>query len=98
MRRIKPAIRQTAETGHTLHDAGIPVGSAMQNDVSRIGQCFAADFADLGIHSLPMGVNSHKAPRLLRRSDRLPPVTPSRKEMLVYRWGYCHIRFVKIPW
>lgn len=25
----------------------------MQNDVSRIGQCFAAYFADLGIHSLP---------------------------------------------
>lgn len=44
-----------------LKEQGIPVTTAMQNDVNGIAWCLADYMPDLGIHYFSMGQNSHRA-------------------------------------
>lgn len=56
-----------------FHELGIPVQTAMQNDVNGVAWCLADYLPDLGVKYLTVGSNSHRA------------LIPFDKPML-YRW------------
>ncbi len=70
--------------------AGIPVTTAVQNDVNGIAWCLADHFADLGIDYLVMGQHGHKA---LVPFDRPTPFwweSPAGRRVLAFRADHYH--------
>ena len=68
-----------------FNEKGIPVQTAMQNDVNGIGWCMADYFPDLGVKYLIMGEHGHRA----RIPFDLPTAfwweSPSGNRMLAFR-------------
>lgn len=68
-----------------FHNHGIPVKTAMQDDVNGIGWCLADYLPDAGVKYLVMGEHGHRA---LIPFDKPTPfwwISPSGKRMLAYR-------------
>ncbi len=64
---------------------GIPVTSAMQDDVNGIGWCFAEFFPQMGIKYLNMGTHGHRALICFDKPTAFWWESPSGKRMLAFR-------------
>lgn len=64
---------------------GIPVRTAMQDDVTGAAWCLVDDFHDLGIHYLTMGINPDRALRPFDVPTSFWWESPSGNRLLVYR-------------
>lgn len=68
-----------------FRDLGIPVVTAMQNDVNGIGWCLNDFYADLGVKYLNMGTHGHRALIPFDKPTLFWWESPSGKRMLAYR-------------
>lgn len=68
-----------------FRDHGIPVVTAMQNDVNGIGWCLNDYYADLGVKYLNMGTHGHRALIPFDKPTLFWWESPSGKRMLAYR-------------
>ncbi|MBT4398440.1 MAG: glycosyl hydrolase family 38, partial [Bacteroidetes bacterium] len=66
-------------------EAGIPVRSAMQNDVNGIAWCFADYFKDLGVKYLNMGTHGHRALIAFDKPTAFWWESPSGRRTLTFR-------------
>ena len=69
----------------SITEKGIPVTSAMQNDVNGIGWCMNDYFNTLNIKYLNMGTHGHKALISFDNPTAFWWVSPSGKKMLAFR-------------
>ena len=69
----------------TISEKGIPVTSAMQNDVNGIGWCMNDYFNSIDIKYLNMGTHGHKALIAFDNPMAFWWVSPSGKKMLAFR-------------
>ena len=69
----------------TITEKGIPVTSAMQNDVNGIGWCMNDYFNSIDIKYLNMGTHGHKALIAFDNPMAFWWVSPSGKKMLAFR-------------
>lgn len=69
----------------SITEKGIPVTSAMQNDVNGIGWCMNDYFNTLDIKYLNMGTHGHKALISFDNPTAFWWVSPSGKKMLAFR-------------
>ncbi|MCB0547964.1 MAG: hypothetical protein KDD19_10290 [Phaeodactylibacter sp.] len=74
-----------ARTVREFRDRGIPVTSAMQNDVNGIGWCLAEYFHGTGLKYLVMGQHGHRARIPFGMPTAFWWESPSGKRMLAYR-------------
>jgi hypothetical protein len=70
---------------------GIPVKTAMQNDVNGIAWCLADYLPDLGIKYFTMGENGHRALIPFDRATIYKWESPSGKQMYSYRSDHYHM-------
>lgn len=68
-----------------FRNQGIPVKTAMQNDVNGIGWSLADQFADAGIEYLVMGEHSHRALLPFDKPTTFWWESPSGKRVMAYR-------------
>jgi len=68
-----------------FRDAGIPVRSAMQNDINGVPWCLVDYLSGCGINSLTMGQNASRALRPFDRPTTFWWESPSGKRLLVNR-------------
>ncbi len=68
-----------------IKEAGIPVKTAMQNDVNGIGWCFADYFPPLGVKYLNMGTHGHRALIPFDKPTAFWWESPSGNRMLAFR-------------
>ena len=68
-----------------FHEEGIPVLTAMQNDVNGIGWCFADFFPTLGVKYLNMGTHGHRALIPFNHPTPFWWESPSGSRMLTFR-------------
>lgn len=71
-----------------LKELGIPVKTAMQNDVNGIAWCLADYMPDLGIHYFSMGQNSHRALLPFDCPTVFKWESPSGKSSYFYRFDH----------
>lgn len=69
---------------------GIPVHTAMQNDVNGMAWCFADYFPDLGVKYLWMGHHGHRALIPFDKPTLFRWESPSGKEMFAFRADHYH--------
>ena len=74
----------------TLKELGIPVKTAMQNDVNGIAWCLADYMPDLGIKYFSMGENNHRALIPFNRPTIYKWESPSGKSSYSYRTDHYH--------
>lgn len=68
-----------------FREQGMPVVTAMQNDVNGIGWCLCDYFADLGIKYLSMGTHGHRALICFDKPTLFWWESPSGKRVLAFR-------------
>lgn len=68
-----------------FHQAGLPVKTAMQNDVNGIGWCLADYFAGIGVSYLQMGQHGHRARIPFDKPTAFWWESPSGKRILAFR-------------
>jgi len=68
-----------------FRDHGIPVITAMQNDVNGIGWCLNDYYSDMGVKYLNMGTHGHRALIPFDKPTLFWWESPSGKRMLAYR-------------
>lgn len=68
-----------------FHDAGIPVVTAMQDDVNGAAWCITDYLHDIGVRYLTMGQNADRALKPFSVPTPFWWVSPSGKRLLVYR-------------
>ncbi len=68
-----------------FREAGIPVTTAMQNDVNGIGWCFSDFFPETGVKYLNMGTNGHRALICFDKPTAFWWESPSGSRMLAFR-------------
>jgi alpha-mannosidase len=74
-----------------IRKLGLPVQSALQNDVNGAGWCLVDYFSDAGIKYLSMGINKTRS---ILPFDRPTPFwweSPSGKRILAYRADHYHV-------
>ena len=70
---------------------GIPVQSAMQNDVNGIAWCMADYFADIGVKYLSMGINKTRSILPFDKPTAFWWESPSGKRILAFRAAHYHL-------
>ena len=68
-----------------FHELGIPVTTAMQNDVNGVAWCLADYLPDIGVKYITMGSNSHRALIPFDRPTLYRWESPSGKSLLSFR-------------
>lgn len=68
-----------------FRESGIPVKTAMQNDVNGFGWCFADYFPAAGIKYANMGINSHRALLPFDKPTAFWWESPSGSRLLMFR-------------
>lgn len=68
-----------------FHELGIPVETAMQDDVNGVAWCLADYLPDIGVKYLTMGSNSHRALIPFDRPTLYRWESPSGKSLLSFR-------------
>ncbi len=69
----------------TFHRLGIPVVTAMQNDVNGVAWCLADYLPDLGVKYMTIGSNGHRADIPFDRPTLFKWESPSGKSLLSFR-------------
>ncbi len=69
----------------SFHELGIPVETAMQDDVNGVAWCLADYLPDVGVKYLTMGSNSHRALIPFDRPTLYRWESPSGKSLLSFR-------------
>ncbi|MBN1270804.1 MAG: hypothetical protein JXB26_00905 [Candidatus Aminicenantes bacterium] len=75
----------------TIREAGIPVRTAMQNDVNGAAWCLVDYFDGAGINGLVMGEHGHRALIPFERPTPFWWESPSGKRILAFRAEHYHI-------
>lgn len=68
-----------------FHELGIPVMTAMQNDVNGVAWCLADYLPDIGVKYITMGSNGHRADIPFDRPMLYKWESPSGKSLLSFR-------------
>ena len=68
-----------------FHELGIPVTTAMQNDVNGVAWCLADYLPDIGVKYITMGSNGHRADIPFDRPMLYKWESPSGKSLLSFR-------------
>lgn len=74
----------------TFHEYGIPVVTAMQNDVNGIAWCLADYLPDIGVKYITIGSNGHRADIPFNRPTIYKWESPSGKSIISYRADHYH--------
>ena len=88
-----PGEQELAYSLNTLNEfkkQGIPVQTAMQNDVNGIAWSFAEFFPDLGVKYIVMGTHGHKALISFDKPTAFWWESPSGKRTLTFRAEHYH--------
>jgi hypothetical protein len=70
---------------------GVPVQTAMQNDVNGAGWCLVDYFSDIGIRYLTMGINKTRSILPFDKPTMFWWESPSGKRVLAYRADHYHL-------
>ncbi len=81
----EPALAASLQPLRAFHAAGIPVTTAMQNDVNGVGWALAEWLGDAGITSLIMGQNVHRARKPFILPTAFQWEAPSGRRLMVWR-------------
>ncbi len=69
---------------------GLPVRTAMQNDVPGVAWCLVDYFSGMGIKYLSMGINNDRTPRPFEKPTAFWWESPSGKRVLAWRPDHYH--------
>ena len=74
-----------------IKQSGLPVYTAMQNDVNGIGWCLVDYFSDIGIKYVSMGINETRSILPFDQPTAFWWQSPSGKQVLAHRADHYHV-------